>query len=404
MVALTLSLFGRAPVLLALLVLLAGFVFPALCAFSAARADTASGLHAPGNALARSSRPSPQKILEDYERLRAAVSNLGIEGLLPDAQALLEDPRLHAAVEGTAKGVLARIGEKPKGAGRKRARYFLFASLSLPRGVVVRMLDEARARGDMEVLFRGVPEGETISGFARRLISTESEEAVPLAIDPVPFRTHAITSVPAILDNETGHVLHGTFFAERFEHHAPGETVDRIYEVAEPDLIKVMQARAGEIDWAAKREGALARAWARRPKIHLPVAEGRTERRLDLSHVLTRDLHGADGVLIASAGTIVDPGAHLPFTPTLIVFDGRNADQIAYAAQQAERAVEPVLLTTDLGDGAGLEGLRQLSGQFGQPVYVLDRQIARRFHIRATPSLVRAGEGGGVVLIEGMGP
>ena len=125
--------------LLALLVLLAGFAFPALCSFSAALAETAG----PGRAHAH----SPQKILEDYERLRAAAANLGIEDLLPGAQVPLQDPRLEDAVRATAKDVLARIGEKQGGAGRPRARYFLFASLSLPRGVVVRMLDEARAHG-----------------------------------------------------------------------------------------------------------------------------------------------------------------------------------------------------------------------------------------------------------------
>lgn len=298
----------------------------------------------------------------------------------------------------------ARAALTPTGSGsvsRVRARYVVFASLSLPRGVLVRLIDEARARGDMDVVFRGLPEGETLAGFAGRLISTSSTEPLPIGLDPVPFRDFGIGAVPAIADRETGAILHGTFFAERFAHHPSGAVVGRTYEIAEPDLIAILTARTAAIDWDAKRAAALARVWARRQKVRLGKAVLPARRVLDLAITLGRDAVAADGTVIARAGTRIDPADHVRLTATLIVFDGTDEDEIGYASAVSAAAAEPILVTTDLGDDAGLEGLRALSARFGRPVYLLDQFLAARFSLAVTPSVVRA-EAGAITLSEGL--
>lgn len=162
-----------------------------------------------------------------------------------------------------------------------------------------------------------------------------------------------------------------------------GET----WPIAEPDLLAQIEARLA----ALQDSGALARfereAKARAlsriedpPRVEgiAPAREHRS-RPFDPAIVVERDILTPDGTVIASAGTRIDPFAHHPLTRDLLFIDGTRAVEIAWALRR-ERPSKIVLLA-----GRPFE-LARAHGR----VFFFDQGgvLARRFGLRATPSLV----------------
>ena len=159
------------------------------------------------------------------------------------------------------------------------------------------------------------------------------------------------------------------------------------WPVAEPDLLAQIEARLIEME----RSGALARleqearANARRkleePDAALDIAPATRERsRLwDPAITVARDIRAADGVLIAAAGSRVNPLERMMLARDLLFVDGRREAEIASALSH-DRPAKIVLLA-----GRPLELMRR----HGRPFF-FDQggQLAARFGLRFTPSLV----------------
>ncbi len=159
------------------------------------------------------------------------------------------------------------------------------------------------------------------------------------------------------------------------------------WPVAEPDLLAQIEARLIEME----RSGALARleqearANARRkleePDAALDIAPATRERsRLwDPAITVARDIRAADGVLIAAAGSRVNPLERMMLARDLLFVDGRREAERAWALPQ-DRPAKIVLLA-----GRPLELMRR----HGRPFF-FDQggQLAARFGLRFTPSLV----------------
>lgn len=292
----------------------------------------------------------------------------------------------------------ARSGQGP--GVSDRARYVIFASVGLSPGVLSALIDESVVRGDAEVVFRGIPDGWSIETFASNLISTESDIALPIAIDPVAFRNFGVDVVPAIADRQSGKVVFGGFDPERLHGAEPGTHIGATVEIAEPDLIKVMQRRFAALDLKAKRDAALDRFWQRQTFVELPKATRDSVRPLDMSTRLQRDVVLDDGTLIARRGERIDPRASAgPLDLTLIVFDGTDEAEIAHVSTLLADIAQAVLITSKVPRTGGFESLRDLSQRLRESVFLLDAAFARRWQIRATPSVI-SDDGTGIVLHE----
>ncbi len=159
------------------------------------------------------------------------------------------------------------------------------------------------------------------------------------------------------------------------------------WPVAEPDLLAQIEARLIELE----RSGALARlqAEARERARHTleeppPVpgiapATRERSRQFDPAIVVERDIRTADGILIAAAGTPVNPLERMPMTRDLLFVDGRRAAEIAWALAHG-RPAKIVLLA-----GRPLELMRR----HGRPFFFdAGGRLAARFGLRFTPALV----------------
>ena len=159
------------------------------------------------------------------------------------------------------------------------------------------------------------------------------------------------------------------------------------WPVAEPDLLAQIEARLLELE----RAGALARLEeearerARRSLEEPPpvpgIAPAREERSrlFDPAITVARDIHTADGTLIAAAGTGVNPLERTTLALDLLFVDGRRTAEIAWALAH-ERPAKIVLLA-----GRPLELMRQHRRPF---FFDQGGRLAARFGIAATPSLV----------------
>ena len=113
------------------------------------------------------------------------------------------------------------------------------------------------------------------------------------------------------------------------------------------------------------------------------IAPAREERSrlFDPAVTVARDIRTNDGVLIAAAGTRVNPLERMTLVRDLLFVDGRRTAEIAWAlAHESGRPAKIVLLA-----GRPLELMRR----HGRPFF-FDQggRLAARFGIAATPSLV----------------
>ena len=169
------------------------------------------------------------------------------------------------------------------------------------------------------------------------------------------------------------------------------------WPVAEPDLLGQIEARLLEMqnsgELARLEADAMERARQRLeepdPVPGIAPARQRLSRLRDVSVTVARDIRGADGTLIAAAGTRVNPLERVTLGRDLLFIDGRREAEIDWAlargafARDVEngRPATIVLLA-----GRPLELMRR----HRRPVF-FDQggRLAERFGLRFTPSLVQ---------------
>ena len=159
------------------------------------------------------------------------------------------------------------------------------------------------------------------------------------------------------------------------------------WPVAEPDLLEEIEARlvgmqrSGELARLEKefREGARRKLEGPDPVPGIAPAREERSRSFDPSIAVARDIRTPEGVLIAAAGTRVNPLERLPLTRDLIFVDGRRPAEIAWAVAH-ERPAKIVLLA-----GRPLDLMRRHRRPF---FFDAAGRLAERFAIAATPTLI----------------
>ena len=160
-----------------------------------------------------------------------------------------------------------------------------------------------------------------------------------------------------------------------------------IWPVAEPNLLAQIEARLIEMQGSGElaRLESEARANARRkleepdPAPGIAPATERRSRLFDPAIVVERDIRTPEGVLIAAAGTRVNPLERTVLARDLLFVDGRREAEIAWALAH-DRPAKIVLLA-----GRPLELMRQHRRSF---FFDQGGRLAARFGLRFTPSLV----------------
>lgn len=340
----------------------------------AAARSVADGL---AGAMSRAPKNALEAIVEDREG-RA-------ERFMAEAEAIGAGARQVLADELQARGA------EPETAAE--APFVVFVSEEMEAGELAVVDALAAARGDVEVVYRGIAPGETIADFARRRMAAGREVAARVSIDPRLFREHGVDAVPAVLERKTGKLVFGAADPEVLAGAEDRERVGVVVAIAEPDLLDVVMERLAAIDWEAKARAAVARVWERALMVALTPAPEDAVRTIDARIRLAADFALPDGRVVHPAGSLIDPTAALPFTLTLIVFDGRSEAELPLVEAEIAEARRPVLMVSELDRVEGWDALRRLEARLGEPVYLLPAEVRDRFRLRHTVSVVTGSDG-----------
>jgi conjugal transfer pilus assembly protein TraW len=286
-------------------------------------------------------------------------------------------------------------------------RILIFASFSLPRPTLMKLLEEATAPNVVLVL-RGVPARSTVPQTIRRLraMLPDATRVPQVILDPTLFRRFEVERVPTlVLERGAGqrpiHVRGAVTVAWlRRMASAVTDGAEHLgrraedYEIAEADLMQEMQQRLASIDWAARRKQAASRFWLRQKAafVTLPEATGPRSFTVNPSVRVTADIHDAEGHRLVTAGDTFNPLQYVPLTKTVIVFQGTSPHQVTTAVRLAQsirrggRGV--ILLTTDVDTDRGWDHLGELEHAFQGAVYLLPQGLVQRFHIERIPATV----------------
>lgn len=299
-------------------------------------------------------------------------------------------------------GVPARA-EAPAERDPARRPLLLFVSASMGEASLGDALREASDDGAATIVWRGLGQGEQLRDAALRLAGLAQGIEPPAAqgIDPPLFRRHGITAVPAIVDPLTGSELRGSTSIARMrailrERAVRGETgifselIGPTAPVVEPDLAKVLRARAGALDPSAEIRRSAERWWSRQSFVELPPAPRDRIRVVDPTLYLQTDLRGPGGAVVAPAGTRVNPLERMPMRSVLLVFDARDPRQVAWAAAAAGTVRPYILIATAFDREGGWEGHAELTRSLGRRVHLLPSGLAERLGLEFVPARVEA--------------
>jgi len=163
------------------------------------------------------------------------------------------------------------------------------------------------------------------------------------------------------------------------------------YDIAEPDLLEVIQSRLGRME----KSGELARKQGEyrdrvvgaiekpKPVPGLKATAAKRTYFIDPTWTLDRDIRGADGALLFARGLKVNPLDHVSLREKLVFFDGRDRRQVTFVRQllrNQDRAVKPILV-------AG-EPLNLMRDWKRQVFYDLGGTLVRRLGIHQVPAVV----------------
>lgn len=163
------------------------------------------------------------------------------------------------------------------------------------------------------------------------------------------------------------------------------------YDIAEPDLLEVIQSRLNQME----KSGELARKQAEyrdhvigavekpKPVPGLKTTAAKRTYFIDPTWTLDRDIRGANGGLLFARGQKVNPLDHTSLREKLVFFDGRDRRQVSFAKQllwNQDRAVKPIMV-------AG-EPLNLMRDWKRQVFYDQGGTLVRRLGIRQMPAVV----------------
>jgi conjugal transfer pilus assembly protein TraW len=281
----------------------------------------------------------------------------------------------------------------------------IFASFSMPENDFRAMLVHASEYQNIQIVIRGMKEGENISGtlktIQQMLIGVDPQPNVNL--NPKLFTEYNITVVPTMIGindkNEIIRVSGSTainWLHEKMDQDKTGDLgkYGTTYEIAEVDLIEVMKERAGKLDGRKIQERMTKQFWTNYKFTALTPAQKDKKLIYDPSITVQEDIFTPDGKVIARAGQKFNPLDSIPFTKKIVVFNATRKNEVDYVIslqrQSKKESHGLILMTTEVQRDTGWEHLQEVQSHFDYPVYMLNANIAKRFHIMHTPTVIHA--------------
>lgn len=159
------------------------------------------------------------------------------------------------------------------------------------------------------------------------------------------------------------------------------ESVGAVYPVVEPDIRFEMKRNAAE-KLEKQRQEFQAKPY--QPSDLQSLRKARQDRSfaVDMTYTLDRDLKTQEGNIVYPKGYTFNPLDYMGLSIGLVVIDGSDPTQVEWFKESPYSSNHKVKLLLS-GGYANL-----LSSELNRSVFYLDRDVAERFQLTATPCVV----------------
>ena len=290
---------------------------------------------------------------------------------------------------------------------RNEGRVLFYVSHSLGMDGLNQVLQIAASTPESLVIFRGVRDADK---FAKSIYEIQQyaikyDPVVNIVIDPTLFRDYGVTKVPTIVyldeqfQNELARVsglADPRWLIEKLEQGKLKNFGVRgpVEDIAERDLIEVMQEKVAAIDWGKKKEDAINRYWDKQEFINLPRATKERRRLVDPSIIISGDIKDAEGNILVAKGTKINPLDMRGFDQAVVVFDPLDKGQLETVKRKVNELREKyrrvTLIVTQFSKTDGWNSYKALTDDLDSLVFKLTSDIHTRFEIQYVPSIITA--------------
>jgi len=278
----------------------------------------------------------------------------------------------------------------------------IFVSFSLTERQIKQAFDEAYSHG-AEIFFRGMhPDDKSISDTMHRirLIMKDSDSRPPARFHPKAFKEFNVTQVPMLLHATQNNVVTVTGLLNldwlkdqmRFTQgltnlgkRAPTKPV------IERDLIEEMQARVGGLDMESKKKAVVENFWKKQAFVSIPNAKEDKTFYIDPTVKVQKDIINPNGDVLAREGDVINPLQTVPIMSTYILFNATKPNQVDWAYRQMNAvgsAGKVMVMTSKMSRTDGWEHLSSLRKRMKREVYMIPKQLVKRFSITGLPAIV----------------
>lgn len=213
-------------------------------------------------------------------------------------------------------------------------------------------------------------------------------------INPTLYQQQGIETVPTFTTKDAagkwGAVIGSTSIVDAIDRIEKGQYDNQVigptFNIEEPDILKLIQARIAQVDWKAHVDRAkkdlLTKATVGRA---LPYASESESYLVDLTIVNNNDLRGAEGEVFAPAGVSINPFDYMTTQKRYIFFDANSEEQVQQALAWRNQYDYTTMITTE--PVRTVEGRKQVIQILGQPVHEVNELLISRFRLKAVPSI-----------------
>ena len=160
-------------------------------------------------------------------------------------------------------------------------------------------------------------------------------------------------------------------------------TFGKTYPIIERDALEEIQERAAQINWKSELDRIKPQKFRPQGLPELPRAVEDRSFLVDMTYTLEFDIPDGKGGILYPKGYRFNPLDYLSFNQTLVVFDGDDPLQVTWLRSSGMLSKNNTVLLLSRGSFVDVgKGLNRL-------VYYATPQMVDRFHLRATPSVIR---------------
>lgn len=284
-------------------------------------------------------------------------------------------------------------------------RVMIFVSWSLGDKVLNEMFREASLEQNNILVFRGVKDNKNISKSLKEIqrLAAKFNPVPHIIIDPTLYSKYDVVRVPTIIflnESRTKEISRVVgmldpkwLIADTNEGNVGDRGIKGLtFEISEMDLTEVMKQRVAGVDWEAKKDGAVNRFWSKQQFIPLQPAVVNKTKIVDPTVYVTADIKDAKGSIIVPKGTKINPLKLHSFSQAIVVFNPTIKGQRELVDRKLtvlrKKYSRITLIATNLETVKGWDAYKNLTDHFQAPVFKLTSDVAERFELEKTPSLI----------------